>query len=44
MATKEYKPMGPKERKPIQFTDRLVEVSYVCESCGTEVKHTIREK
>jgi hypothetical protein len=44
MATKENKPVGPKARKPIKFTDSLVEVSYVCESCGTEIKHTTREK
>ena len=41
---KEYNPMGPKQRKAIKFTDRLVEVAYVCESCGTEIKRTIREK
>jgi DNA-directed RNA polymerase subunit RPC12/RpoP len=44
MATKEHKPMGPKQRKAIRFTDSLVEVAYVCESCGTEIKRTIREK
>jgi DNA-directed RNA polymerase subunit RPC12/RpoP len=43
MATKEHKPMGPKQRKAIRFTDSLVEVVYVCESCGTEIKRTIRE-
>jgi DNA-directed RNA polymerase subunit RPC12/RpoP len=43
MATKEHKPMGPKQRKAIRFTDSLVEVAYVCESCGTEIKRTIRE-
>ncbi len=41
MATKEHNPMGPKQRKVIKFTDRLVEVAYVCESCGTEIKRTI---
>jgi hypothetical protein len=35
MATKEYKPMEPKARKAIKFTDSLVEVVYICESCGT---------
>jgi hypothetical protein len=44
MATKEYKPMEPKPRKAIKFTDSLVEVVYICESCGTEIKRTIREK
>jgi hypothetical protein len=27
-----------------QIYDSLVEVAYVCESCGTETKRTIREK
>jgi DNA-directed RNA polymerase subunit RPC12/RpoP len=44
MATKEHKPFGPKQRKAIKFSDSLVEVAYVCESCGTEIKRTIREK
>jgi DNA-directed RNA polymerase subunit RPC12/RpoP len=44
MATKEHKQMGPKQRKAIRFTDSLVEVAYVCENCGTEIKRTIREK
>ena len=35
---------GPGQRKAIRFTDSLVEVAYVCESCGTEIKRTIREK
>jgi hypothetical protein len=44
MVTKEYRPLGPKASKAIKFTDWLVEVAYVCESCGTEIKRTIREK
>jgi hypothetical protein len=44
MAKNEHKPMGPKQRKAIRFTDSLVEVAYVCESRGTEIKRTIREK
>jgi hypothetical protein len=36
MVTKEYRP-GPKASKAIKFTDSLVEVAYVCESCGTEI-------
>ena len=44
MATKEYNPTEPKARKAIKFSDSLVEVAYVCESCGTEIKRTIREK
>jgi hypothetical protein len=43
MVTKEYRP-GPKASKAIKFTDSLVEVAYVCESCGTEIKRTMREK
>jgi DNA-directed RNA polymerase subunit RPC12/RpoP len=43
MVTKEYRPRGPKARKDIKFTDSLVEVAYVCENCGTEIKRTIRE-
>jgi hypothetical protein len=35
---------GPMARKPVKFTDSLVEVIYICESCGTEIKRTIREK
>ena len=34
MATKEYNPMEPKARKAIKFTDSLVEVVYICESCA----------
>jgi hypothetical protein len=37
-------PTEPKARKAIKFSDSLVEVAYVCESCGTEIKRTIREK
>ena len=33
------------ERDPkTGFIDSLVEVAYVCESCGTEIKRTIRER
>jgi hypothetical protein len=41
---KEYKTTGPKAHKAIKFTDRLVEVAYVGESCGTEIKRTIKER
>ena len=44
MATKDYSPTEPKARKAVKFSDSLVEVAYVCESCGTEIKRTIREK
>ena len=44
MTTKEYKPMERKARKAIKFTDSLVEIVYICESCGTEIKQTIRER
>ena len=43
MATKEHRPTGPKARKAIKFSDSLVEVAYVCDSCGTEIKRTMRE-
>jgi hypothetical protein len=36
--------MVPKGRKPVLLTDRLVEVAYMCESCGTETKRSLREK
>jgi thymidine kinase len=36
--------VGIAASKVIKFTDSLVEVAYVCESCGTEIKRTIREK
>jgi hypothetical protein len=32
MTTKEHKPVGPKQRKAIKFSDSLVEVAYVCDS------------
>ena len=44
MATKEHRPTGPKARKAIKFSDSLVEVAYVCDSCGTEIKRTLRER
>ena len=37
-------PDGTKGTQAIKFSDSLVEVAYVCESCGTEIKRTIREK
>ena len=44
MATKEHRPTGPKAREAIKFSDSLVEVAYVCDSCGTEIKRTLRER
>jgi len=44
MTTKEHQSNGPQARKPVKFSDCLVEVIYVCESCGTEVKRTIQEE
>jgi thymidine kinase len=35
--------MAPKGRKPLLLTDRLVEVTYICERCGTETKRSIRD-
>ena len=32
MATKEIKPVGPMARKPVKFTDSLVEVIYMSEN------------
>ena len=31
------------DRKPILFTDCLVDVTYMCEWCGTETKRAVRE-
>ena len=33
-----------KQRKAIKLGEDLFAVAYVCESCGTEIKRTIREK
>jgi len=35
--------MAPMDRKPILFTDCLVDVTYMCEWCGTETKRAVRE-
>ncbi len=32
------------DRKPILFTDCLVDVTYVCEWCGTQTKRAVREQ
>jgi hypothetical protein len=37
-------PDGTEGTQGNQFSDSLVEVASVCESCGTEIKRTIREK
>ena len=31
------------DRKPILFTDCLIDVTYMCEWCGTETKRAVRE-
>lgn len=36
--------MAPMDRKPILFTDCLVDVTYVCEWCGTQTKRAVREQ
>ena len=36
--------MAPMDRKPIVTTDCLVDVTYVCEWCGTETKRAVREQ
>ena len=33
-----------KGRKSVPHTDRLMELTYICEGCGTETKRSIREK
>ena len=33
--------MSPEDREPILFTDGLVDVTYLCEWCGTETKRAI---
>jgi DNA-directed RNA polymerase subunit RPC12/RpoP len=35
--------MAPMDRSPILFTDCLVDVTYICERCGTEAKCAVRE-
>jgi len=35
--------MAPVDRKPILFTDGLVDVTYMCDWCGTETKRAVRE-
>jgi hypothetical protein len=35
--------MATMDRKPILFTDCLIDVTYMCEWCGTETKRAVRE-
>jgi hypothetical protein len=35
--------MAATDRKPILFTDCLVDVTYMCEWCGTQTKRAVRE-
>jgi hypothetical protein len=35
--------MAAVDRKPILFTDGLVDVTYMCDWCGTETKRALRE-
>ena len=35
-------PMKPGEPEPIPFGKELADVTYVCESCGTTTKRTIK--
>jgi hypothetical protein len=35
--------MAAVDRKPILFTDGLVDVTYMCDWCGTETKRAVRE-
>ena len=36
--------MASVDRRPILFTDCLVDVTYLCERCGTETKRAVREQ
>jgi hypothetical protein len=38
MATKEHKPVGPKQRKVIKFSDSLVEVAMSARAAAMEIK------
>jgi C4-type Zn-finger protein len=38
------RPMASIDRKPILFTDSLIDVTYMCEWCGTETKRAVREQ
>jgi hypothetical protein len=35
--------MAAVDRNPILFTDGLVDVTYLCDWCGTETKRAVRE-
>jgi hypothetical protein len=37
-----HQPMEPRERTSV--TDRLVDIRYVCATCGMETKRTVKEK
>src|SRR5581483_618580 len=34
--------MAPKEHMPVLFTNRLIDIIYVCERCGTAARRTVR--
>jgi DNA-directed RNA polymerase subunit RPC12/RpoP len=36
-------PMEPRERTAIVSSERLVDVRYVCTTCGMETKRTMKE-
>jgi hypothetical protein len=36
-------PMEPKERMPVLLNERLIDVRYVCGTCGMETKRTMTE-
>ena len=36
--------MAAVDRKPILFTDGLVDVTYMCDWCGAETKRAVRER
>jgi RNase P subunit RPR2 len=37
------KPMRPGKAEPILFAKGLLDITYVCERCGTRTKRTVKE-
>jgi hypothetical protein len=37
-------PMEPRERTPVPLSERLIDVRYVCATCGMETRRTITEE
>jgi hypothetical protein len=36
-------PMEPRERMPVLLSERLIDVRYVCATCGMETRRTMTE-